>query len=52
MLERKGAFYCVIVSINCSVQMNKGGKFLEKLWCCVSRRVYQGNLVLSTALKM
>ena len=31
-------------------QMNKGGKFLKKLWCCVSRRVQHGNLVLSTEL--
>ena len=28
----------------------KGGKFLKKLWCCIARRVYQGNLVLSTEL--
>ena len=26
------------------------GKFLKKLWCCVSGRVQQGNLVLSTEL--
>ena len=30
--------------------MDKGGKFLKKLWCCVGGRVYQGNLVLSTQL--
>ena len=30
----------------------KGGKFLKKLWSCVSRRVQQGNLVLSSELKM
>ena len=30
--------------------MLKGGKFLKKLWCCVRRRVQQGNLVLSTVL--
>ena len=30
--------------------MNKGGKFLKKLWCCVGGRVKQGNLVLSTEL--
>ena len=30
---------------------DKGGKFLEKLWCCVGGRVQQGNLVLSTELK-
>ena len=29
---------------------NKGGKFLEKLWCCVGGRVSQSNLVLSTEL--
>ena len=29
----------------------KGGKFLKKLWSCVSRRVQQGNLVLSSELK-
>ena len=23
------------------VQMNKGGKFLKKLWCCVGGRVWQ-----------
>ena len=28
----------------------EGGKFLKKLWCCVSGRVQQGNLVLSTEL--
>ena len=28
--------------------MNKGGKFLKKLWCCRGGRVYQDNLVLST----
>ena len=26
------------------------GKFLKKLWCCVSGIVQQGNLVLSTEL--
>ena len=26
------------------------GKSLKKLWCCVSGRVQQGNLVLSTEL--
>ena len=31
-------------------QMNRGGKSLEKLWCCVSGRVKQGNLELSTEL--
>ena len=30
----------------------EGGKFLKKLWCCVSGRVQQGNLVLSTELIM
>ena len=30
--------------------MNKGGKFLEKLWCLLGGRVQQGNLVLSTEL--
>ena len=30
--------------------MSKGGKFLKKLWCCLSERVYQDNLVLSTEL--
>ena len=29
-------------------QMNKGGKFLKKLWCYVNGRVQHGNLVLST----
>ena len=28
----------------------EGGKFLKKLWRCVSGRVQQGNLVLSTEL--
>ena len=27
-------------------QMNKEGKFLEKLWCCVGGRALKGNLVL------
>ena len=27
-------------------------KFLKKLWCCVGGRVQQGNLVLTTELKM
>ena len=31
--------------------MNKGGKLLKKLWCCVDGRVEQGHLVLSTELK-
>ena len=31
-------------------EVNKGGKFLKKLWCCVDGRVKQGNLVLSTTL--
>ena len=31
-------------------QMNKGDKFLQKLRYCVSRRVQQGNLVLSYEL--
>ena len=26
--------------------MNKGGKFLKKLWCCLGGRVYKDNLVL------
>ena len=30
--------------------MNKGGKFLKKLWCCLGGRVYQDNLVLSIEL--
>ena len=30
--------------------INKGGKFLKKLWCCLGRRVYQDNLVLSIEL--
>ena len=30
--------------------MNKGGKFLKKLWCCIGGEVKQGNLVLSTEL--
>ena len=30
--------------------INKGGKFLKKLWCCLSGRVYQDNLVLSIEL--
>ena len=24
-------------------QMNKEGKFLEKLWCCVGKRALKGN---------
>ena len=28
----------------------EGGKFLKKLWCCVSGRVQQGNMVLLTEL--
>ena len=32
-------------------QVNKGGKFLKKLWCC-SVGVLQDNLVLSTGLMM
>ena len=31
-------------------EVNKGGKFLKKLWYCVDGRVKQGNLVLSTTL--
>ena len=31
-------------------QMNKVGKFLKKLWCCVGGRAEQGNLELSTEL--
>ena len=30
--------------------MNKGGKFLKKLWCCLSGGVYQDNLLLSIKL--
>ena len=30
----------------------KGGKFLKKLWCCVSVSFWQDNLVLSTELTM
>ena len=30
--------------------MNKGGKFLKKLWCCLGGRVYKDNLVLSIEL--
>ena len=28
-------------------QLNQGGKFVKKLWCCVGGRVKQSNLVLS-----
>ena len=31
-------------------EVNKGGKFLKKLWYCVDGRVKQDNLVLSTTL--
>ena len=30
--------------------MDKKGKLLKKLWCCISERVSQGNLVLSSKL--
>ena len=30
--------------------MNKGGKFLKKLWCCLGGGVYQDNLLLSIKL--
>ena len=30
--------------------VNRGGKFLKKLWCCLGRRVYLDNLVLSIEL--
>ena len=33
-----------------SYLLSKGGKFLKKLWCCVSERVLLGNLVLCTGL--
>ena len=42
-------FHCWVIQVFLK-QMNKGRKFLKKLKCCVSRRVYQGNLVLSTEL--
>ena len=29
-------------------RMNRGGKFLKKLWCCVGRQICLDNLVLST----
>ena len=35
-----------------SINFNKGGKFLKKLWCCVGGKVLQGNLALSTDLIM
>ena len=28
-------------------QINKGGKFLKELWCCIGGRVLQGNEKLS-----
>ena len=28
------------------VVLDEGGKFLKKLWCCLSGRERQGNLVL------
>ena len=31
-------------------EVNKGGKFLKKLWYCVDGRVKQDNLVSSTTL--
>ena len=31
-----------------SLHLKEGGKFLKKLWFCVSGRVQQDNLVLST----
>ena len=33
-----------------SATLNKGGKFLEKLWFCIGGRKYQGNLALPTEL--
>ena len=41
-----------------AIQLNKGGKFLKKLWCCIhggggwGREVLQGSLVLSPELAM
>ena len=33
-----------------NLKVNREGKFLKKLWCCVGGRVKKGNLVLSTEL--
>ena len=43
---------CVFGILNASTNesINKGVKFLNKLWCCVAGRVHQGNKVLSTEL--
>ena len=43
---------CVFGILNASTNesINKGVKFLNKLWCCVGGRVHQGNEVLSTQL--
>ena len=35
---------------NEAVVLKKGGKFIKELWCCISGRIQQGNLVLSTEL--
>ena len=42
-----------------AIQLNKGVKFLKKLWCCIDgggggwgREILQGSLVLSTELTM
>ena len=33
--------YSFFIKGNSAVVMNKGGKFLKKLWCCISGRVKQ-----------
>ena len=46
-------FVVVFVFFNSSwllIIVNRGGKFLKKLWCCLGRRVYLDNLVLSIEL--
>ena len=57
MIVAEGApFYKVSDLISASSKLflflNKGGKFLKKLWCCIGGRVYQGNLGLSAELTM
>ena len=45
--------FVVFVFFNSSwllIIVNRGGKFLKKLWCCLGRRVYLDNLVLSIEL--
>ena len=52
VLDGKHNFLSELFLIKFHLKCNrKGGKFLKKLWCCISGRVIAANLMLTPELK-